>query len=308
MQTRTLWILVASLALVLVAAFAWHEAYDNRPAVLLPAHAPQPAASARARVAVVVMENEEGTNIIGSSEAPYINKLAKEGAVATNFYAVMHPSLPNYLAMIGGSNFGVTSDCTDCSATGPNLGTQLSAAGISWKAYAEDYPGNCSSEASDDNYAKRHVPFLYFPSITQNAALCAHVVGFDQLDVDMKSGNLPSFTWITPNLCDDMHNCGVAAGDKFMSQLAPPLLDALGSRGILVVTWDEGQTNAACCGDPGGGHTTLIMVGPGVKAGATTGVAYDHYSVLRFFESRFGLAPLGKAADRRPAALSELLK
>ncbi len=308
MRERTIWLLIAGLALVMGSAFVWHETHDKPIAVILPAHAPAPTPTSRPRVAIVIMENKEGSQIIGNADAPYLNQLAKRGALATNMYGVMHPSLPNYLAMVGGSTYGVTSDCTDCAASGANIGTQLTAAGISWKAYAEDYPGGCFTGAGDDNYAKKHVPFLYFPSITGKASMCAHVVGFDQLNQDMRSGNLPAFTWITPNLCDDMHNCSIATGDTFLSNLVPPLLDALGPNGVLIVNFDEGTTNAACCGDPGGGHIALIMAGPGVRPGATSGVAYDHYSVLRFIESRFGLSAIGKAADRRSTAFRELLK
>ena len=299
--------LITVLVILAGAAVVVYNHHPKQASVAAPKPSPSGSvALAKPHVAVIVLENKEDSDVLGSPQAPFINKLAAQGAVATNAYGVTHPSLPNYLALVGGSTYGITSDCTDCSASGQNLGTQLSAAGVSWKAYVEGYPGSCNT--TGDGYAKKHVPFLYFSSITGDQSECAHIVPLTQLASDESSGAMPSFVWITPNLCHDMHDCDVPAGDSFLSQLVPPLSKALGPRGIVLLTWDEGATNAGCCGGSTGGRIPLILSGGGVKSGATTATAYDHYAELRFLEERYGLSALGQAAARPAASLSELIK
>lgn len=258
-------------------------------------------------VIVLVMENKEYGQVIGNASAPYINGLASNYSLATRFYAVSHPSLPNYLAMIGGSTFGITSDCTSCSVNATNLVDQLEGAGISWKAYMEDMPGPCYKGGYAGKYAKKHDPFMYFKDVYSNATRCQNVVPMTQLTTDLGSGSLPRFAFITPNLCHDMHDCSVKVGDNFLSTLVPQLLPALGTNGVLFLTWDEGSTNAGCCTYAHGGHVATIVAGPGALASTTSSVGYDTYSILKTIETAWGLAPLGKAACKCTAVMSDLV-
>src|SRR5947209_3747164 len=157
----------------------------------LPARPGDLPASARSHVIVVVMENEEATDVIGSSAAPFINRLARRYALATRYYAVSHPSLPNYLALTGGSTFGVTSDCTDCSVSAPNLVDQLQASHVTWKAYMEGLPRSCDTTAGAGGYAKKHDPFMYYRDVVSDAGRCRRVVPYSQLGVDLRTGRLP---------------------------------------------------------------------------------------------------------------------
>lgn len=122
--------------------------------------------------------------------APFLNQLAARGALATNYHAVTHPSLPNYLALLGGSTFGIGDDCTECEATGDNLALQLSRAGTSWRAYMGGLPSPCFPGATSGDYAKRHNPFMYFPSIAEDPGRCARVVPQTRLDADLRRGPL----------------------------------------------------------------------------------------------------------------------
>jgi hypothetical protein len=246
-------------------------------------------------VVVVVMENKEFGRIIGSPNAPYINSLANRYGLATSSFALAHPSLPNYLALLGGSTFGITSDCTQCHVAGPNLIDQLERAGISWKAYLEGYPSSCFTGAESGEYGKRHEPFMYFDDIVNNPARCSKVVPLSQLNPDLSAGALPRFAWISPDLCHDMHDCSVAVGDRFLSTLLPPVLRALGPSGVLFLTWDEGSTDVGCCGVRGGGHVATIVAGPAVIPGARSAVPFTHYSILRTIEDSWGLPPLSPA-------------
>jgi phosphatidylinositol-3-phosphatase len=246
-------------------------------------------------IAVVVMENEEQASIIGSRSAPYINRLARQGTLATNYYAITHPSLPNYLALTGGSTFGIESDCTDCHVAARNLVDELEAAQISWKAYMQSMPSPCFTGASSGLYAKKHDPFIYYDDIRLNPTRCANVVPGQQLDKDLAAGALPKFAWITPNLCNDMHDCGVAAGDRYLQGLLPGLIGAVGRNGAVFVTWDEGTSDSGCCSVAAGGHVVTIAVGGAVRRHAHTAVRYDHYSLLRTIEDSWHLPELGAA-------------
>ena len=254
--------------------------------------APVPAAIPNfSHIAVVLMENEEYGDIIGNSSAPYVNSLANQGALATQYYAVSHPSLPNYLALTGGSTFGVTSDCSpspSCAGT-TSVAEEMAAAGISWKGYMENLPGPCA-QSTVGTYAVKHDPFVYFPGVVSGE--CGNVVAASQLNIDIAAGALPRFVWLTPNLCNDMHDCSIATGDAYLAGVLPPLLGALGPNGVLFLVWDEGTSDAH-----GGGRVTMIAVGPGARPGYRSSNVYTHYSLLRTIEDAWGLPALGNSAQ-----------
>jgi hypothetical protein len=256
---------------------------------------------------VIVMENHEYNDIIGSSSATYINGLANRYALATQSFAITHPSLPNYLALTGGSTFGITDDCTDCSVPGSGLAGQLSSKPVSWKAYMEDMPRACFTGADAGGYAKKHDPFVYYRSLVSDQQRCANVVPLGQLAGDERAHRLPSFVWISPNLCHDMHDCDVATGDKFLAGLVPPLLAALGPRSLLILTWDEGSSDSGCCRLAAGGHIATVLAGTAARPGARLTAAVDHYSVLQLIEDLFGLPRLGGAACACTRSLQPLL-
>jgi hypothetical protein len=256
-------------------------------------------------IAVIVMENEEYGAIVGSPSAPFVNGLARRYALARSAYAITHPSLPNYLALTGGSTFGIDSDCTDCRARGTGLAGQLTRAGISWKAYMEDLPHPCYTAAGAGQYAKKHDPFIYYPGL---GAGCERVVALGELATDESGGTLPRFVWITPNLCHDGHDCSIATGDRFLSGLVPPLLRALGPRGLLVITWDEGTSGSGCCRLASGGHVATILAGGAARRGARLATPVDHYSTLQTIEDLFGVARLGGAACVCTPTLAPLLR
>ena len=253
------------------------------------------------------MENKESSEVIGNAAAPYLNALARRYGLATQSYAITHPSLPNYLALTSGSTHGVSSDCTDCTVHGRDIVDQLDAAGISWRAYLEDYPGGCFGGAGSGGYAKKHDPFIYYDDIAASARRCRHLVGFAALSADLRSGHLPTFAWITPNLCDDTHDCPVGAGDRFLAATVPALLRELGPHGFLIITWDEGSSDAGCCaGAAAGGRVATLVAGPDVRRGARERAAVDHYGVLRTIEDALGVGALGAAAQTSNGSLLPL--
>ena len=118
---------------------------------------------AHPRTAVIVLENREFDEVVGSPEAPYFNHLVERGALATNFYGLLHPSLPNYLGLLAGSTFGITDDCTDCLARGANLATQLAGAGVSWRAYMGGMPTSCYAGPDCRGIRQTTQPVHVFP-------------------------------------------------------------------------------------------------------------------------------------------------
>src|SRR5262245_60868789 len=165
---------------------------------------------AYAHIFFVIDENHGYSQVIGSSSAPYINSLANANGLATNAYAVAHPSLPNYLALIGGSTFGITSDCTTCWINAPNLADSIESSGRTWHAYMESMTTPC--QLSDGGgYVQKHNPFVYFNDIRTTARCAANVLPYTRLATDLTSAaTTPNFVWITPTLCNDMHDCPVA--------------------------------------------------------------------------------------------------
>lgn len=265
-------------------------------------------APAPARIAVVVMENEEYGDVIGSASTPYINGLAARYALARQMYAVTHPSLPNYLALTGGSTFGISSDCTDCEVRSTSIVDQLRHAGISWRAYMEDLPSPCFRGDGSAGYAKKHDPFMYYTRVSGNARQCHNVVPLARLGADERSGSLPRFIWISPSLCHDMHDCGTATGDHFLKGLLPGLLSRLGRGGLLFLIWDEGTSGDGCCRLASGGHIATIVAGPGARRGARMDTPTDHYSVLQTIEDLLGLGRLRGAACACTPSLAPLLR
>jgi hypothetical protein len=262
--------------------------------------------SARSHVVVMVMENAEYGEALEDPHATYLRSLVHRYGLATRSYAIAHPSLPNYLALTSGSTHGITSDCTDCGVSAPNIVDELEGAKVSWSAYLEEIPHPCFAGAGAGGYARKHDPFIYYADVARSKARCSHLVGFPALATALRAGRLPTFAWITPNLCDDGHDCGASRWDAFLERTVPALLHALGPNGFLVLTWDEGSSDAGCCGEAHGGHILTVVAGPGVRRGARETAPVDHYGVLRTIEQALGLAPLAGAADPRAGTLAPL--
>lgn len=252
--------------------------------------------SKTSHVVVVVMENKERSDVMGASSAPYENRLAKRYASLPRIYGVRHPSLPNYLALVAGSTFGVSSDCTGCTQGGRTLVDQLEAAHVSWRAYMEGMPRACFTGGFAGRYAKKHNPFVYFRGVFERPKRCAKVVPARRLGADQRAARLPRFVFLTPDLCNDTHDCSVGHGDRYLSKRIPPLLRQLGPHGFLVLTYDEGDSDVGCCGGLArGGRIPTIVAGPDVRRGASPPGPYTTYSVLRTVEDAFHLRHLRNA-------------
>jgi len=255
-----------------------------------------PAVPAFSHVVVVVFENKEAGDVMGSSQAPTFTRLARTYATLSDYQAVTHPSLPNYLALVSGSTQGVSDDCTDCLVGGRSLADTLGAARRTWKTYAEDLPSAGFTGGSAGDYAKKHDPLLYFRSVLARTADRNRVVPLTQLSRDLAQGALPDFSLVVPNECHDMHDCSVATGDAWLRGFLPPLLRSPQMRaGVVFIVFDEGSSDQG-----GGGHVAALAVGPMVRPGSRFTAPTSHYGLLRTIEQAWRLPYLGSSASASP--------
>jgi hypothetical protein len=231
----------------------------------------------------VVMENKAYGSVIGSSSAPYENQLAAQCGYAGNFFAEAHPSLPNYIAMTSGSTQGIRDDNGPAShrLNVPSIFSQL---GGRWSSLQESTPSNCTLTNSG-KYAVRHNPAAYYTNIR---AACA------TRDVPLRSPPAISarFTFVTPNLCNDTHDCSVATGDRWLKTFLGKLFASgayKAGKTAVFLTWDEDDSNAS-------NHVATIVAAPSIKPGTAPSARFDHYSMLRTTEEMLGLGFLGNAA------------
>lgn len=248
----------------------------------------------RGHVWVVVFENKDDGEIIGSKNAPFFNELIAKGAVTEAYQGVAHPSQPNYLALVSGSTQGIL-DNEAHTVDAPTVFDQLEAAGLDWRVAAEDVPGGCFEGATASGgadgpgtYARKHEPAITFRSISSDPARCARIVDFSSFQADAAP-----FQLVIPHLCHDMHDCGISDGDAWLRSFLPRITDspAFQQDGLLVITFDEGIH-----GDDDNDVSTVVL-GPGVKPGFVTSVPHSHYSLLRTVQEALGLPCLAASCD-----------
>lgn len=267
-------------------------------------------------VFLIVMENHNWSEIKNSSSAPYINQtLLPMASYAEQYYNPPgnHPSEPNYIWLEAGTNFGVTTDddpdVNHLSST-QHLVTLLDQAGISWKSYQEDIDGTVCPIKSSGLYAAKHNPMVFFDNVTDtndpNSSYCiAHIRPFSELAADLQNNTQARYNFITPNLCNDMHNTcapfndSVRQGDTWLSQQIPTILNsqAYQNGGIIFITWDEGEGISES--ETSDGPIGLILLSSDAKGqGYSNTIHYTHSSTLRTIQEIFGVTPLlGDAAN-----------
>jgi hypothetical protein len=236
-------------------------------------------------VVVVVMENRAYQKIIGSSSAPYINELARSGATFTRSYGVIHPSQPNYLALFSGSTQGAGDSCPHTYSK-PNLGRQLLDAGLSFVGYSEGMPKDGYTGCKKGRFVRKHSPWINFPNLPAAVNL-----RFSRFPTDFST--LPTVAFVTPDMCNDTHDCSRATGDAWLRQHIDPYVQwAMANNSLLVLTFDEDDNHSD-------NHIPTVFVGPMVAPGKYS-EKITHYNVLRTIEDMYGLAPLKKAGTAAP--------
>ena len=250
------------------------------------------------RIFIIIFENQIQTNVL---ENPFMRNLGTKGVQMSNYFGVMHPSQPNYVASIAGLPFVKGDDCpTNIPHT--NLVDLLEAKGVTWKAYMEDLPADSKAICKSKNnlYFRKHNPFISFDNIRSNPARLANVVNAKQLQTDVQDDALPEYCWYTPNIQNDGHSPpisfqlfnrvrGVNFLAKFLQRFLEPLLsNPKFTKGtLIVVTFDESFPHAD-------NHIYTVLLGDMVKANTVQSERYDHYSLLRTVEENFNLGTLNR--------------
>ena len=235
------------------------------------------------RAIFVIFEN---TNYSAAIKQPFFKQLADNGAHFSNFLAITHPSQGNYVALTSGALNGVTGD-GNINLNVNNIVDLLEAKGLTWKVYAEDFPGNCFVGGSSRNYARKHNPFISYLNIQKNPARCANIVNATQFDQDAANGNLPNYVFYIPNAKNDGHDTGVAFADKWYAQKFSGYLNNPGfmNNSVLISTFDESGASAK-------NQIYLSIVGPTVKPGIVS-ESLNLYSLLSLIEENWSLGSLG---------------
>ena len=239
------------------------------------------------------MENHTYSQVIDNGRAPYASSLAHQCGTVTRYSTVGSPSLPNYVGATSGSTQGITDDAAPSAhpVATDNLFRQVRAAGGTERSYEESMPGPCAL-ASSGRYAVKHNPAAYYVGPTDRQACVADnlPLGGAQggaLAADLASGSLPSFSFVTPDLCNDSHDCSVGTGDAWLQQWLPRIFASpayKSGRTAIFVVWDE--------------YTPVpnIVISPTTAPGSVSAVAVDHYSLLRTTEEMLGIpSHLGRA-------------
>lgn len=248
-------------------------------------------------VFVVMLENQDYAGIIGNkTDAPYLNSLRPKGANLTQAYGETHPSDPNYVALAGGSLFGVNSNSPFTSTVNaPHLGDLVTQTGGRWRGYMENAAGACDTTAHGA-YTIDDLPFYFFNDIKSNPAACQqHLVPLTTMSQDLeRTSTTPTFAWLSADDCDDMEGCGIKAGDTWLSHTLPTIFNSPAwrtQRSLLIVTFDEDTADGQAQSQR---IPTLILGSQGVQAGSSSNIRYTHYNVLRTIEAALGLPPLTK--------------
>jgi hypothetical protein len=256
-----------------------------------------------------MFENKEFGSVIDNPQMPTYNRLAHENTLLTQYYAIRHPSLPNYIALMGGDTFGIDSNCHDCFINARSLPDLIEESGRTWKTYQEDMPEPCFLGDKGD-YAQKHNPFVYFDPIRLNVERCQRsVVPLTDLQTDIAANALPNFFFIKPNICNDSHDCSLDVTDAWLTNLLAtviPALDATGESYFVAMLFEEGQGSHTCCGlpEPGGGRVPVVIYSPLAQNGFEDPTPYTHYSLLKTISQAWGLPYLVHAADETNALIT----
>jgi phosphatidylinositol-3-phosphatase len=256
-------------------------------------------------VLVIMEENQGYAATLGScgsaSPDPYWCSLASSYTSLTSWFAITHPSLPNYLAVTSGSNQGCGSDSCMAGLSANNLGNQLTQAAIPWTAYMESMPSPCFTGSASGEYAMKHNPFEYF---SDDRSPCHDLPypGASGIVSTLDGSSAPDFVWITPNLVDDMHDGSVQQGDAWLKSNLPSILKSswfTNYDATVVITMDENeaQSGGRCCGDAAGGQVPTVVISNNAKGHGDVSVEGSHFGTLRTIEEAFKLPLLGGAAD-----------
>src|SRR2546422_6605371 len=215
-------------------------------------------------VFILVEENKNYASVIGNPAMPYLNRLADQYGLATQYYANTHPSIGNYFMLTVGDTV-TNNDEFSAVVTEDNIVRELVAAGKTWKSYAEDLPSIGYTGDGPRLYARRHNPLSYLSDVVNDSVQRQRLVPFSQLATDVADHTLPNYGFIVPNLCHDAHSCSLDSADQWLRTHVPPLIASppFPRDGLLIIVFDEAKDDAT----GGGGRGVWVAVSPKSKRG-----------------------------------------
>jgi hypothetical protein len=248
-----------------------------------------------ARVFLVVEENHSYSDVIGNSAMPYLNGLASQFALATQYFGDTHPSIGNYFMLTVGK-IKTNDDGFSGQIGDDTIVDELVKANKTWHSYAESLPSPGYVGGDAYPYLQHHNPFTYFKNVI-GTAQANNIMPFSQFSSDLTGDNLPDFSFIVPNALNDAHDGTLAAADQWLSKNIDPLVQssAFKSNGVLIIVFDESEVFDIA---HGGGHVAMVIAGPGIKPGFQSTTLYQHESTLRLVLSTLGVSSFpGNAAS-----------
>jgi len=249
-------------------------------------------------VFIVTEENHDYASVIGSSSMPYLNGLAQQYGLATQYYANTHPSIGNYFMLATGQII-TNNDSYSTIVTADNVVRRLLAAGKTWRSYAEDLPSVGYTGGDVGNYARKHNVFALLSDVANDTVQRKNLVPFTQFATDLANGTLPDYANIVPNLCNDAHDCSLGTADTWLQNNIAPLLASATFQqdGLLIIVFDEaGSDNTH-----GGGRIAWIVVSPKAKTQYQSTTLYQHESTLRLTLEALGITQFPGASATAPA-------
>jgi acid phosphatase len=253
-------------------------------------------------VFIVVEENHNYSEVVANPAMPYLNGLANKYGLAANYYANGHPSIPDYFMMTTGQTLTLIDQVTPDTfpVSDDNVVRELIAAGKTWRSYAEDLPSVGYTGGDSGKYAVRHNPLAYMTDVQNDATQKRNLVPFTQFAADLPTANLPEYSFLVPDLCDDAHDCSLTVADNWLkTNIAPIIASPMFQKdGLLIIVFDEANDQDFTSG---GGHVAAVIVSPFSKPGYKSIAFYQHQSVLRLSLEGLGVTKLPGEAASAPA-------
>ena len=248
-------------------------------------------------VFIVTEENHDYTGVLDSAAMPYLDSLAQQYGLATQYFANTHPSIGNYF-MLGTGQIITNDDNYATIVTVDNVVRRLLAAGKTWKSYAEDLPSVGYTGGDVGRYARKHNVFALLSDVANDSVQRRNLVPFTRFATDLADGTLPDYSNIVPNLCNDAHDCALATADTWLrTHIAPLLASATFQQdGLLIITFDESERDNT----NGGGRIAWVVVSPKAKRGYRSTTLYQHQSTLRLTLEALGITLFPEAARAAP--------
>ena len=248
-------------------------------------------------VFIVVEENADFARVIGNPSMPYLNGLAQQYGLATQFYANTHPSIGNYFMMTVGDTIANDDGYGKIVST-DNVVRRLIAAGKTWRSYAEDLPYVGYAGSGRRKYARKHNVIALLSDVVNDTAQRNNMVPFSQFAVDLAAGTLPNYSMLVPNLCNDAHDCPLSRADAWLKTNLEPLIASptFQRDGLLIIAFDEAVSDST----KGGGRIAWVVVSPKAKRGYRSSTPYQHQSALRLSLKWLGVTAFPNAAADAP--------